>query len=136
MALEPIRVELTDFQKLEILREEEEHLAEEFAEVERQLREALLSAARQQYLTAFGTYYRAAGAGGEKSGSPAELESRRALVGQTLEAVTAQRQQYETALGVSAKSGRGRRAGPPGAAATRKGRFDTFEDFRQNQPPG
>ena len=74
MGLEPITsVELTDFQRLEILRDEEERLAEELTEVERQIRELLLTAARQQYLTSLSPYYTAQNTG-EHSGQASCLD--------------------------------------------------------------
>jgi len=138
MALDPISVELTDFQKLEILREEEERLAEELADVEQQLRDRLLTAARRQYLMSLSPYY-AAATGEEPGPAPGELEARREMVGATLATVETQRQQYETALGVpAARAGRpaARRGGAASSGTARKGRFENFEDFRQSQPSG
>lgn len=136
MGLEPIRAELNDFAKLEILREEEEALSGELAAVEHQIREKLLAVERARYLASLAPYY--AARAGQAGAAPdvGQLEATRAQLSQAVEVVRAQRQRLEEALGHPApgKGGRARRPAAQSAAATRRGgRFDTFEDFRQNQ---
>ena len=63
MGLEPINVELTDFNKLELLRDEEESLGEKLAEVEKSIRDAMLAAARREFLMSLSPYYASVAAG-------------------------------------------------------------------------
>jgi len=125
MATEPIRVELTDFAKLELLRAEEERLGAELGDLEKQIRERRLAAAEREYLKSLSAYYARTAPAPEASAGPTpeQLEAQRALVSQTLEVVSARRQQYEEALGgpAAAKGGRaparraaGSAAGPAG----------------------
>ncbi len=139
MGLEPIRVELTDFLKLELLREEEERLSGELGEIEKKIRECLIAKAERDYLKSISPYYASQAAPAGEAPDAGGLEGQRTLVHQTLETVRGQRQQYEEALGVSAAArathGPARRA----AASTmggKRSRFDSFEDFRQSQDQG
>lgn len=136
MGLEPIRVELTDFLKLELLRDEEERLTTELAGVEKQIREWLIVAAERGYLLSLSQYY-AHTPEQDAAGAVAQLEARRALVADALEAVRANHKQLEETLGSAAqgrapRSAAARRPAAPGPAGKRS-RFDSFEDFRQTQ---
>jgi len=138
MGLEPIRVELNDFAKLELLREEEERLGGELADVERQIREISLAAVRREYLMSLSAYYATQEAQGAGPDAAAQLETRRALIAQALETVSAQRKQYEDALGAPAagRGSRGARRAAGASGAAKRSRFDSFDDFKQNQAPG
>ncbi|HOX07922.1 MAG TPA: hypothetical protein PK280_16100 [Planctomycetota bacterium] len=140
MGLEPIRVELTDFLKVELLRDEEERLAEELGAIEKQVRELLITAAERDYLRTLSPYYADRGPVGADAGRIGQLEGQRALVYQALETVRAQKAQFENALGVPAAGhgGRGgaRRAGAAQTSGGKRSRFDSFEDFKQNQDQG
>jgi hypothetical protein len=131
MGLEPIRVELTDFNKLELLREEEERLGEEIAGLERQIRDGMLASARQEFLMSLSPYYAAQGGAQVDASQLKELESRRQMTSKALEAVTGLREKLEQALGAAPAAGRK----GTGAAKTRTGSrssgFESFEDFRQ-----
>ena len=133
MGLEPIRVELSDFQKLGLLRDEEERLSEELAEVEKTIREQLLAAAGQQYLNTLASYYasREGGAAGADAAQVPELEARRQLIHQALEVVRVQREGLEGALGEEAKraSRQPRSQGP----ASKSSNFESFDDFRKTR---
>ena len=122
MGLEPISVELTDFAKLELLRDEEERLSEELAEVERAIRAALLDTTRREFLKSLSPYYAAQAQEGADPAKMQELDSRRQLVYATLSTVTAHRTQYEEALGSPEKGTGARkspRAKPPGSRQLR-----------------
>ncbi len=133
MGLEPISVELTDFNKLELLRDEAESLAEKLAEVEKSVRDAMLDAARREFLMSLSPYYASVPAGEVDVAKLQELESQRQLIGSALEVVEAQYQQFEQALGAAPqgekKPGR-RSARPKGAGGARSSSFD---DFRQTR---
>jgi hypothetical protein len=135
MGLEPISVELTDFNKLELLREEEERLTAELADVERDIREALLQAARRDYLMSLSPYYAAKAQEGADASKLKELQSRRQLIHGAVEVVSAQRQQYEGALGAPV-SGAGKRKAlrqQKNTPGSKSSSFDSFEDFRQSR---
>jgi hypothetical protein len=139
MGLEPIRVELSDYLKVELLREEEERLAGELGEVEKNIRECLIAGLERDFLKSLSPYYsRLAQEGGEDAHKVAELESRRALVHGTLEVVRGQRQQFEETLGVPAAGRAGHAPARRAAQAVpggKRSRFDSFEQFRQTQDP-
>ncbi len=132
MGLEPINVELTDFGRLELLRDEDETLTEELAAIEKEMRDVMFEQARVAYLQSLSQYYAERQA--SDSAKLQELEGRRQLVYATLEVVHSQRQQYEEALGSpdTQRSGPGktRSAGAHGSKSTG---FDSFENFRQTR---
>ena len=132
MGLEPITVELTDFSRLELLRDEDERLTEELSEIEKQMRDLMLEQERLQYLLSLSQYYNDREA--VDASKLQELETRRQLVHATLEVVQSQRQQYEEALGApETKRGGARRARSAGAHGTKSTGFDSFENFRQSR---
>jgi hypothetical protein len=134
MGLEPIEVELNDFAKLELLRDEDERLAQELADVEREIRGQKLSQIRQDYLASLSQYYAANPVHSLDPARLQELDGRRAMIHSTLEAVRAQRQQFESSLGTPERqhgsARRGPSAGVPGSKSTG---FDSFENFRQSR---
>jgi len=143
MSPEPIRVELTDFAKLGLLREEEERLGAELGDLERRIRERQLAAAEREFLKSLSAYYSRTAPEASAGPTPEQMEAQRALVFQALEVVRAQRQQYEEALSApaadkGARSPARRSAGSAAGAAGKRSRFDSFDDFRQrqDQPPG
>ncbi len=136
MGLEPINVELTDFNKLELLRDEEESLTEKLAEVEKSIRDGMLAAARREFLMSLSPYYASVAAGEVDVAKLRELESQRQLIGSALEVVKAQYEQFEQALGAADQGAKrpGRRSPrPKGAAGARSSSFDSFENFRQTR---
>ena len=136
MGLEPIRAELTDFAKLELLRDEEERLGGELGDIEKRIRELRLAATEREFLASLSPYYARAAAEPAEGPTAEELEGRRALVFQALEVVRAQYQQYEETLGAPAagKGARGSaRRSAAGQAGGKRSRFDSFDDFRQKQ---
>jgi hypothetical protein len=133
MGLEPISVELTDFAKLELLRDEEERLTEELAEVERSIRAAMIDRTRREFLMSLSPYYAAQAQEGPDVAKLKELDSRRQLVYGALTVVSTQKQQLEEALGAPEKgtgARRSPRAKPPGSKSSS---FDSFEDYRQSR---
>jgi hypothetical protein len=138
VGLEPIRVELTDFLKLELLRDEEESLAEELTAVEKQIRELWIKALEREYLKSLAPYYAQRSAEGDEGGRAEQLEHQRALIHQALEIVRAQHAQFEETLGASAAGPGARGPARRGAqtAGGKRSRFDSFDDFRQKQDQG
>ena len=131
MGLDPISVELTDFNKLEVLRDEEERLSEELAEIVKQIRSRMLATAEAEFLIGLSPYYAAKKeelAGNDVS----ELNARRELVSSTIETVSAQRQALEKALEGQTPGG----AAPKSArtvSGSKSSSFQSFEDFRTNR---
>jgi hypothetical protein len=103
MGLEPIGVELTDFNKLELLRDEEERLSEELAGLEKSIRAAQTAVAEREYLASLSPYYSQASA--EEAAAPRlpEMNSQRELVAGALE------------------------------AGSKSSNFESFEQFRQSR---
>lgn len=133
MGLEPISVELTDFNKLELLRDEVESLTEKLAEAEKSIRDAMLAAARREFLMSLSPYYASVPAGDVDVARLQELHAQRQLVGSALEVVEAQYQQFEQALGGAPQGAEtpGRRSDRPKSAGG--ARSSSFEDFRQTR---
>jgi len=132
MGLEPITVELSDFSRLELLRDEDDSLTEELAAVEKEIRDQMLEAERGKYLLSLSQYYNDRQTG--DASKLQELESRRQLIHATLEVVRSERQKYEEALGSpERKRGGARKARSAGAHGTKSTGFDSFENFRQSR---
>jgi hypothetical protein len=89
VALEPMRVELTPFERLEILRNEQSTLAKELDGIERRLQSALDAQAKAAYLSALSPYF-AERAVKEQAANPAAIEKERQLIHNALEAVNKQ----------------------------------------------
>ena len=129
MGLEPITVELTDFLKLELLRDEDESLSEELGQVEREIRDLMLQDARFNYLASLSQYYGARTEGAPDAAKLQELNSKRELVSATLETVRGHRAQLEAALGSPERRSE---AKAPRSGSKSSG-FDSFENFRQSR---
>jgi hypothetical protein len=133
MGLEPISVELTDFNKLELLREEEERLGEELAEVEKSIRDIMLAAEKRAFLMSLASYYAKLKDGAaEDAAKLQELDSRRQLVHAALQVVRSHVAQTEQSLGASAPSGASKAARAPRGSSRSSG-FESFDDFRQSR---
>ncbi len=129
MGLEPITVELNDYLKLELIRDEDERLSEELAQVEKDIRDVMLEEARYQYLASLSQYYSARPEGAADPARLQELNSRRELIAATLETIGAHRGQLEAALGSPERKppARGSRSGSKSSG------FDSFDNFRQSR---
>ncbi|MHC4915711.1 MAG: hypothetical protein ACYTGB_09480 [Planctomycetota bacterium] len=133
MGLEPISVQLSDFNKLELLREENERLGEELAEVEKGIRDVMLAAHKRQFLMSLAPYY--ASLKEEAAGEAAkvkEFESRRELIHAASQVVKVQLDQLEATVGAGAPGGQPRAARAPRGSARSSG-FESFDDFRQSR---
>ncbi len=118
--------EMTDFQKLEILREEVETLRKNLAEVDRHIREIEKAEARRVFLATTSPFYKKA----------PETEGFKILP--TLEAksveLTAAVAAIEKLLkGFEDATGGGAAPTPQGSAAGRR-KFNSFDDFIQSRP--
>jgi hypothetical protein len=132
MGLGPISVELTDFNRLELLRDEEERLTEELAAVEKAIRDAMLDGARREFLMSLSPYYASQAQEGVDAGKLREMEARRQLIGSTLDVIRAQREAFEQGLGAGeVERGAARRAARRAAPGARSSSFESFEDYRQ-----
>lgn len=132
-ALEPIRVELSPFQKLKILRDQFEERQEELEKTEALIRDAYLEIETQRYLESLGPYY--------ASNRPTDLP--------TAETITAMEQQraqlaqliatIEATIPVMMQTAEGKGPAPAAAAPSqpagpaRKVKFDSFDDFKQKK---
>jgi hypothetical protein len=136
MGLEPIRVEMTDFNRMELLREEEDRLFEELSGIEKSIRDVHLLRARQEYLVSLApAYYSGQPKPADAGPDLGKLEKQREVVFAALEVVRTQREKFESLLGGAADTGGGpgRQARPKGAAGSRSSSFQSFEDFRQGK---
>ncbi len=133
MGLEPISVELTDFNKLELLREEAERLGEELAEVEKSIRDIMLAAEKRAFLISLASYYGKLKEGAaEDAAKLQELDSRRQLTHAALQVVKSHAAQTEQNLGASAPPGATKAARAPRGSSRSSG-FESFDDFRQSR---
>jgi hypothetical protein len=127
MGLEPITVELNDFLKLELVRDEDERLSDELAQAEKDIRDVMLEDARYQYLASLSPYYASRSEGAIDPAKLQELNSKRELVAATLEIVRGHRAQLEASLGAPERkpAARGAKSGSKSSG------FDSFDNFRQ-----
>lgn len=96
MALEPITVTLSTFERLEILRAELKAREEELQQVERELRDAMRALATYKYLKSLSPYYADRPAPPEIATAP-ELEKRRASLYQVIQVLRAEIPKLEAA---------------------------------------
>ncbi len=144
MGLEPIQVNLSIFEKLEILRQEIDLREEELKEAEKSIRQILHEIERQKYLQTVHPLFQHLPPPAEAANLP-QLHSNREALHQALLAMKASMQAIEAETG-------GRPQKPPaddlrtlqqqrpgtgaGGAASRKPKFDSFDDFRNQRQDG
>ena len=126
MGLSPITVSLTKFQQLEILRQEEEDRAREFADIEKKIRAILWEVERIKYLQRVHPHYRALKIPEEAAELPA-LEQYRQSLADALATVRASIQELEKELGPGAA------APPPGSGMQARRKYNSFEEFRRSR---
>lgn len=117
MSDEPIQVELGPFDKLEILREEREKLAQHRLAVERSIREVKFEIERQKLLQSLAAYYRTLQPP-EGAARLKQLEELRASVIQAMQAVD------QAFADVEKQAGKAGGGGQPGG----------LESFRRKRP--
>lgn len=132
-ASEPIRVELSAFEKLAILRAELDERMDELEKLEATIREELTRSETQRYLESLGPYY--------ASNRPADLPTSESI--QSLEDRRAQLKNIVTSIEAMIpevmKMAEGKEApaatggGSQAAGSARKARFDSFDDFKKAQ---
>lgn len=135
MALEPINIQLSKFEQIEVLRQEIELRGEELKETEKSIRAVLWEIERIKYLSTVHPLFRQLPQPAEAANLP-QLQANREALGQAIEALKVSL----TALEGETKGMQPppARAGMPGAgagAAPRK-KFDSFDDFRTRNPGG
>jgi len=138
MAAPPITVQLTKFEQIEILRAEIETRDEELRKTEGQIRDILFEIERQRYLQALHPLFAKLSPPQEAANLPQLQTHKDALRGaiQVMEAALAALEKETAGQAAPASRGLGRPgAGPAGAAGPRR-KFDSFDDFRANKPPG
>lgn len=128
MGAEPIRVELTRYQQLEILRLEEEDRAKELVEIEKRIREALWEMERVRFLQRIHPHFQLLKIP-EAAAQVPQLEQYRQSLVQALETLKANIQALEKELGSKGTPPSPGQGGP----ANRKVKFDSFEEFRNKQ---
>ena len=138
MAAPPITVQLTKFEQIEILRAEIGSREEEMRKTESQIREVLFEIERQKYLQTLHPLFAKLQPPQDVANLPHLQTYRETLRGaiQIMEAALAALEK-ETA-GQMPPGGRGQNrpgVGAAGAAGPRR-KFDSFDDFRANKPPG
>jgi len=116
--------ELTDFQKLEILREEAGTLRKDLAELDRRIREIEAAEARRAFLATTSPFYKKAP---ETEGLKIlpTLEAKREELTAAAEVVEKLLAGFEGAAGGA--------AAPQGPAAGRR-KFNSFDEFLKNRP--
>jgi hypothetical protein len=132
MGLDPISVELSDFNRLEVLREEEARLCEELVEIEKQMRGRMLARAEAEFLMQLSPYY-ATKQEEVASNDVSELEARRQLINSAIEAVKAQREAFEQALAGQTPGGGAAPKSAKTVSGSKSSSFQSFEDFRENR---
>lgn len=131
-APEKIQVQLSHFEKLQILRDQLEERKKELAKLETDIRDQLALLETQRYLEGLSPYYAASPVSGLPSRDAIEAaEARRAMLYDLVANIEA------TIPGLlSGKSDAPARAGQAASAPAgpaRKVKFDSFDDFRKNQ---
>ena len=96
MALDPITVTLTTYEKLEILRGELKVREEELKKVEHDLRRAMQALAQHRYLKSLCTFYTHQPAPGEAAMVP-DLDKRRQALFQVIAAIRSEIPRLESA---------------------------------------
>jgi hypothetical protein len=133
MSVEPIKLDLSVFEKLQILRDQLEKRQEEIVALEVEIRDKLQIQQTQRYLETLSPYY----ASNLISGLPSQeelqaLEQRRTQLYDLVSNI-------EATIPVVMEMANGKGSAPvPGAPSTpagpaRKAKFDSFEDFSTNR---
>ncbi len=131
-AIEKIQVELSPFEKLQILRSELDDRQKELAGLEAEIRSKLQVSQTQRYLESLSPYYAANPREGLASREEVEaMEARRVQLHELIRNIEATIPMLLQSKGQDA----GRQAAPAAAPAApgpvRKARFDSFDDFAQ-----
>ncbi|MBN2714153.1 MAG: hypothetical protein JXR97_17170 [Planctomycetes bacterium] len=131
-APEPIRVELTAFQKLQILRDQLEDRQRELESVESKIRDNLAIIEEQRYLESLSPYYAANPLENMPSSEDIKtLEQKRAALFDLVKNIEAT---LPAVMELAEGKGGGGQSGPSLAAGpARKARFDSFDDFIANR---
>lgn len=116
--------DLTNFQKLEILREEIEARRKDLAEIERRIREIELAEARRAFLVSVAPFY---GKAPETEGIKGlrALEAKREELAAVVRTVEKLLKDFEGAAGGGAPK--------PARPAAGRRKFGSFDDFRRNR---
>ena len=122
MSDQPIEVQLGHYDKLEILRDEQESLAKHRKAVESTIRDVKAEVERQKYLQSLSAYYRTLQPP-EGVARLKQLEELRASIIQAEQAVTAAYADVEKQAGGAAAA----------APAQQSGAAGDFESFRRNR---
>lgn len=140
MALPPIQISLTNFEQLEILRDEIETRTEELKETEKQIRAALYDKARIEYLRSQHPIFQQL----EEPPALAQLDQYQAYrdalseaigrMRESLKALEAETRGQQAPPGTQAPSARP--GIPPPAAGRRAAKFDDFDAFKNARGPG
>ena len=117
--------ELTDFQKLEILREEAGTLRKDLAEVDRRIREIEMAEARRAFLATTSPFYKKAPEAEGLKILPT-LEAKREELTAAAGAVEKLLAGFEGAAGGGAPKAQGPAAG--------RRKFSSFDEFLKNRP--
>lgn len=133
-ANEPIRVELSPFEKLQILRDQEEDRKKELTEVEVQIREKLAQIETQRYLETLSPYYASNRAADLPSAEDIQtLEQRRTQLGDLLKTIETMIPEVMKAAEGKAPAATAQPGASQPAGPARRAKFDSFDDFKQQQ---
>ena len=139
MPLDPIRVTLSPYERLEILRQELELREQEFLEVEKRVRQILWELERQRYLQTVHPLFQQLQKPAEASELP-QLNANREALDSALKTLRTTFQAVEEEVRIlpaSAKGSQDPSGSRPGAGANqRRAKFDSFEQFRQQKGGG
>lgn len=140
MGLAPISVELTDYEKIEILRHEIELREEELSEAEKSIRSIMYELERQRYLGTIHALFQQLPQPEEAAALP-QLQANREGLSQAIQTMKAALQALEGAMAGAAPQGApAQRPGlpqrQPSQAGGQRVRFDSFEQFRQQRKGG
>jgi hypothetical protein len=144
MPLPPITVQLSKFEQLEIVRQEIEARETELKHIEKQIRDCMFELERQRYLQTIHPIFQQLAKPEQAAHRPQLHAGREAVAGAiqnmqaalaALEAETAgQNAPPSRNPGLQRPTGVG--SGQQAAAAPRRAKFDSFDDFRAARGPG
>ncbi|MCY3022572.1 MAG: hypothetical protein NTW87_26630 [Planctomycetota bacterium] len=135
MSLPPLAVQLSKFEQIEILRLEIEAREEELHQLERRIRETLFEIERQRYLQTLHPLFQQLQPPPDAAQLP-QLNARRDALGEALKTMQASLAALERETAGQARPPSAPRGGPNASLSGPRRRFDSFEDFRANRPPG
>lgn len=140
MAAPPITVQLTKFEQIEILRAEIEARDEELRKTEVLIRDTTTEIERQRYLQTLHVLFSTLPPPPEAANLP-QLEIKRQALREATQVmqVALSALEKETAGQIAPPpraGGLGRPGAAPAAASGPRRKFDSFDDFKANRPPG